>query len=173
MCVGEGGAGDITIVLQLRLEQTVGPRVPDGMDNPRIMKTNNTSKGQVWYRSLLIALLAVVSLAAMPGCIVMAAGAGAGAVAYVRGELNATVDSDYNRVVTAAGQAIKELEFAKVSENKDALQAVLVARTALDKKVEIKIANPGNKLTTIKIRVGVFGDEQLSQAVLAKIKAGL
>lgn len=135
---------------------------------------SKTTLSPIFSRLLLIVLLAGTSLAVLPGCVVLAAGAaGAGAVAYVRGELNATVDSDYNRVVKAAGRAIQELEFAKVSEQKDALQAVLVARTALDKKVEIKILNPGNKLTTIKIRVGLIGDEMLSQAVLAKIKAGL
>jgi len=135
---------------------------------------SNTSKGSVWSRSLVVTVLAMVSLVVLPGCIVVAAGAaGAGAVAYVRGDLSATLDHEYNQVVKAASRAIQELEFTKVSENKDALQAVLVAKTALDKKVEIKIANPGNKLTTIKIRVGFFGDEQLSQAVLARIKAGL
>jgi hypothetical protein len=133
------------------------------------MKTMTTRFAQ--YRSIFTALLMIGSLAVLPGCIVMAVGAGAGAVAYVRGELNATLDKDYNLVVKATAQALKELEFAKVSENKDALQAVFVARTALDKKVEIKLGNPGNKLTTIKIRVGIIGDEALSQAILAKIKA--
>lgn len=146
------------------------------MSEPRIilmtMKTNTAEL--TWYRSLIVALVMSLSLAVLPGCVVVAAGAaGAGAVAYVRGELSATVDGDYNRVVNAANRAIQELEFAKVSEHKDALNTVLVARTALDKKVEIRLANAGNKLTTIKIRVGVFGDEALSQAVLAKIKGAL
>lgn len=79
---------------------------------------------------------------------------------------------DYNSVVDATRVAIKELEFAKVSDNKDAFKALLVARTALDKKVEITIVNSGKNLTNIKIRVGVFGDEQLSLAILEKIKAG-
>lgn len=57
--------------------------------------------------------------------------------------------------------------------SKDALKAVLVARTAMDKKIEIAISNTGKKLTKIKIRVGVFGDEQLSMSILDKIKAGL
>ena len=52
-------------------------------------------------------------------------------------------------------------------------EAVLVARTALDKKVEVALTNSGNKLTDIKIRVGIFGDEQLSLSILEKIKSGL
>ena len=50
---------------------------------------------------------------------------------------------------------------------------MLVARTALDKKVGITLANSGKKLTSIKIRVGLFGDGALSLAILDRIKAGL
>jgi hypothetical protein len=122
---------------------------------------------------LLAAVLLGVSLAGLSGCLLAAAGAGASAVAYVRGDLETNLNVDYNRVVDSARSAIKDLEFARVSENKDALKAVLVARTALDKKVEITIANSGKKLTNIKIRVGIFGDESLSMAILDKVKAGL
>ncbi|MBI2497215.1 MAG: DUF3568 family protein [Opitutae bacterium] len=114
-----------------------------------------------------------ISLAGLSGCLAVAAGAGAGAVAYVRGELEANLNTDYNKVVNSARSAINDLEFAKVSENKDALKAILVARTAMDKKVEITITNSGKKLTNIKIRVGVFGDEALSMSILDRIKSGL
>jgi hypothetical protein len=123
-----------------------------------------------------LALLAGLSSAVLglTGCLAVAAGAGAaGAVAYVRGELETTLTSDYGRVVEATRGALKDLEFAKVSENKDALKAVMVSRTAMDKKVEITLANTGKNLTNIKIRVGVFGDEQMSMSILDKIKARL
>ena len=73
----------------------------------------------------------------------------------------------------AAREAIEQLEFAKMSDNKDALKAVLVSRTAQDKKVEITLQNNGKKITNVKIRVGVFGDEQLSISILDKIKSNL
>lgn len=125
------------------------------------------------FRRLLTAALLGTSLAGLSGCLAVAVGAGAGAVAYVRGDLEANLGSDYQQVVNATRDVLKELEFAPVSENKDALNAVLVARTAMDKKVEITITNSGKKLTSIKIRVGVFGDEKLSMAILDKVKAGL
>lgn len=136
------------------------------------MKTSLRPFTPALHRFLVVALLGI-SLAGLSGCIVAAAGAGAGAVAYVRGELEANLDKDYARVVEAARKAIGELEFAKVSDNKDALKAVLVARTALDKKVEITITSSGKKLTNIKIRVGLLGDQELSTAVLDKIKSEL
>ena len=120
---------------------------------------------------ILAALLALTGL--LHGCLVAAAGAGAGAVAYIRGDLEATLPKDYNKVVAATKESIGQLEFAKVSENKDALKAVLISRTALDKKVEITLTNSGKKQTSVKIRVGIFGDEQLSLAILDKIKSDL
>lgn len=132
-----------------------------------------SSYSSISFRRLLVAVLLSVSLAGLSGCLAVAAGAGAGAVAFVRGELETNLNTDYNKVVDSARSAIGELEFAKVSENKDALKAVMVARTAMDKKVEITITNSGKKLTNIKIRVGVFGDEALSMSILDKIKSGL
>jgi hypothetical protein len=114
-----------------------------------------------------------VVLVSLTGCMLAAAGAGAGAVAYARGELEASLAGDYDTVVEAARGAVADLEFARISETKDALKAVLVSRTAMDKKVEIALANSGKKLTSIKIRVGILGDEQLSLAILDKIKARL
>ena len=136
------------------------------------MKNNQCFPLPVLRRVLAASLLAM-SLVGLSGCLAVAAGAGAGAYAYVRGDLEANLNYDYNRVVDSARNAIKELEFARVSENKDALKAVLVARTALDKKVEITVTYSAKKLTNIKIRVGIFGDEQLSLSILDKIKAGL
>lgn len=102
------------------------------------------------------------------------AGAGAGAaVAYIRGDLDATVSAGYDKAVKAANAAVADLKFAKVSENKDALQAIIVARNAADKRVEIRVAKVGESVVIAKIRVGVFGDEALSLAILEKIKANL
>jgi hypothetical protein len=136
------------------------------------MKPNNPI-ASLSLRRLLAVILLGVSLAALSGCIAMAAGAGASAVAYARGDLETNLNYDYSKVVESARNAVKELEFARVSENKDALKAVLVARTAMDKKVEITITNSGKKLTNIKIRVGLFGDEALSMSILDKVKSGI
>jgi hypothetical protein len=109
------------------------------------------------------------------GCVAVAAGAvaGAGTVAYVRGQLNATVDKPFDDVARAASTALQQLQFIKSSEKKDALIAILTARTAEDRNVEIKVRRQSDKLTTIAIRVGLFGDETLSRIVLEKINANL
>lgn len=123
---------------------------------------------------LLVGSLLVASLALHAGCVVVAAGAaGAGAVAYIRGELETTLEGRLDNVHKAANRAVGQLEFAKISDRKDAFSANLVARTAQDKKVDIVLTKTGDNLTKVQIRVGVFGDEELSRAVLDKIKAAL
>jgi len=114
---------------------------------------------------------AALSLAS--GCLVIAAGAaGAGTVAYVRGELDATVGSDYERVIDASNRALEQVQFVRVSEKRDAFSAVIVTRTAEDKKVEIRITKEGDRLTKVQIRIGIFGNEERSRVILEKIQAG-
>jgi hypothetical protein len=125
------------------------------------------------FRKLLLIALAAIVLAGSSGCVVVAAGVGAGAVAYARGDLETVVTADYEKVVKAAREAVEQLEFTRVSDHKDALKAELVSRTALDKKVVITLQSGGKKITNVKIRVGLIGDEQLSIAILDKIKSNL
>jgi hypothetical protein len=116
----------------------------------------------------------LVSMLANSGCLAVAAGAGTGAaVAYVRGQLEATTPHDFEPVVTATNLAIQQLQFAKVSERKDALLDTIIVRNAADKKIEIRLENSARNLTKIRIRIGIFGDEPLSIAIFEKIKANL
>ena len=119
----------------------------------------------------MLAFAALVLIPALTGCVLVAAGAGAGTVAYMGRDLDVTLPNDYSKVVKAVEEAVPQLEFTKVSEQKDALKAVIVSRTALDKKVEITISNQGKKSTRVVIVVGLIGDKELSIAILEKIKS--
>ena len=132
------------------------------------MKTNSFRRSC----AILGVSVMLVAAGATTGCLAVAAGAGAGAaVAYVRGELKATVSAGYEATVQAVNSAVKDLEFAKVSEKHDALEDIIVARTAADKKVEIRTEHLTRDSTTVKIRVGLLGDESLSITILDKIKS--
>ena len=120
-----------------------------------------------------LCILALATVPFLSGCIVIAAGAGAGAVAYVRGELDSSVENDLEAVYKSAQNALAKLEFAKINEHKSGVDAQLVARTALDKRVEIKLTKVTDSLTKVQIRVGLVGDQDLSLMILEKIKAGL
>jgi len=117
----------------------------------------------------LLGLLSVINT----GCIAVAAGAGAGAVAYVHRDLETTLSFDLEKTTKAAVEAIGNLKFTKVSEKQDALQAELIARTAQDRRIEIRLTAVDKKSTLVKIRVGVFGEERTSQAILEAIKDNL
>lgn len=126
------------------------------------------------FSTCLFSAVLVASAALQSGCFIVAAGAaGAGAVAYVRGELETTLSGSYDAVERAANRAIEQLQLVKINERKDAFIAVITARTADDKKVEIKITKLATETTKVQIRVGVFGDEAKSLAILDKIKAAI
>jgi len=94
-------------------------------------------------------------------------------VAWVQGRLDATLDANFDRAESAANRAVAQLQFAKISEEKDALTATLTVRTAEDKKVVIKIVRVGAAASQAQIRVGIFGDQTLSLTILEKIRANL
>lgn len=134
---------------------------------------NSTRSLQLLRRGLLAAGLTSI-LFLQSGCFIVAAGAaGAGAVAYVRGELQVSLPNDYENVVRATNRAIEQLQFVKISERKDALSDKVEARTAQDKKIVIELTKVADKLTKVEIRVGLVGNEQVSQTILDKIKANL
>jgi hypothetical protein len=126
-------------------------------------------------RPVRLALLAGVlsALALTSGCILAAVGAGAAAVGYVEGSLTAPLTTGLDPAARAGNAAIQQLGFAKVSEKKEATSDVIVARTGTDKRIEVKVEFVTNEVTKVTIRVGTFGDEALSMAILDKIKANL
>ena len=126
----------------------------------------------VWKSWVMLAVMALLPL--LSGCVAVLAGAaGAGAVAWVEGRLDATLDANFDQAEKAADRAVTQLQFVKVNEEKDALTATLIARTAEDKKIEIKVVRAGDTTSRVQISVGVFGDEGQSLAILDKIKANL
>jgi hypothetical protein len=123
-----------------------------------------------WAAAVVLGATALLS----SGCLLLAAGAaGAGTVAYVRGELAASLGNELGAVVKATNRTIEQLKFAKIAESADALSARFTARTAQDKKIEIVLTKVGEDLTKMEIRVGVFGDEDVSMTILSKIKSNL
>jgi len=127
-------------------------------------------------------LLILVLLAACPfiltGCLAAAAvggaaAAGAGTVAYIKGELKATEEATLNKTWEATVTAIDELQFLVVNKLKDNVSAELESKTADNKTVKIQLKRVTDNLTDISIRIGTFGDESLSRYILSKIEAKL
>jgi hypothetical protein len=121
------------------------------------------------------AVIAFSSVAAVQsGCIFLVAGAAAGGVAYVKGDLNATVSYPVGKVEKATVKALKsDLKFISISESEDATSAVYSFRNAKDEKITVKLDMVDDNSTKICIRIGTFGDESLSNLILSKIQKRL
>ena len=115
----------------------------------------------------LVALLAALGAS---GC---ATNGASSPLAYVRGDLDATLSVPLESALRATHRAVTQLEFSPVSERKDFLLAIVVARNAADKKIEIRLERDADSTTRMRIRVGAFGDEALAVATYTKISANL
>ena len=129
-------------------------------------------------QKLLILVLLAASPFILTGCLAAAAvggaaAAGAGTVAYIKGELKATEEATLNKTWEATVAAIDELQFLVVNKLKDNVSAELESKTADNKTVKIQLKRVTDNLTDISIRIGTFGDESLSRYILSKIEAKL
>ena len=128
-------------------------------------------------RTVLTVSVLGLCLVLQSGCALFLVGAGAaagvGTYKWYNGELSSVESAPMDKAWAASQAAMKDLEFAITEQGKDSLSAHLTARTAQDKKVTVTLKKQTEKLTEIKIRVGTFGDEAMSNQVLVKIKSHL
>jgi hypothetical protein len=122
------------------------------------------------FTALLGVLLLINS-----GCaaVLVGSGAGAGTVAYVMGELKSTEEASLNKATQATQKALEDLEFVITSEKKEPYSAEFVAYETNDTKIVVKLKRLTGKFTEISIRVGLFGDESLSQLFLERVRKNL
>jgi hypothetical protein len=113
----------------------------------------------------------------LTGCALLLVGAGSAAgaagVAWVRGDLEATLNADPRQIEQAAIKAFEELSIPLVSSKSSALDGEVIGRTATDTKVSIKIESTETDKSRISIRVGTFGDQQMSRRLLDEIQQQL
>ncbi len=111
------------------------------------------------------------------GCTVLAIGAGAaagaGTVAYLKGELKTNVDASLDKTFRAAEDAVKEMAWSITERTEGVARCKVLAKGAGDKRVEVNLRKLTPKATEIGIRVGVFGDEALSRKLLEAIQKRL
>lgn len=133
-----------------------------------------TSRSLAFQPRVWLAVLALGAGTLLSGCVaVAAAGAATAGVVWVRGALETHHERDLARVHRATQAALKELEFAIITDRKSAIDAEVVARTALDKKVTVTLKQVTPNTTKMSIRVGLMGDEAMSNLILARIREKL
>ncbi|MBT8346908.1 MAG: DUF3568 domain-containing protein [Desulfofustis sp.] len=107
----------------------------------------------------------------LSGCgVLLIGGAAAGTVGYVSGDLKATLEGRFEKVVEATDSAINDNSITQVTKDETQHNAIYELRTLQDDKVALSIVRASRDLTNITIRVGVFGDEPLSRRILTQIE---
>ncbi|TAL07312.1 MAG: DUF3568 family protein [Verrucomicrobia bacterium] len=123
---------------------------------------------------LLVGLMLGIALLAQSGCALFVVGGavavGAGGYAYYSGELKGVESAPLDKVFDASVAAMGDLKFPITSQQKDAINGQLTARTATDLKVSIRFKAVSENTTEVRIRVGSFGDRALSYTVLENIR---
>ena len=123
-------------------------------------------------KSKLLAMLGVASLlVSIPsGCVFLFAGAaGAGTVAYVGGDLEATSEKSVDEVYAAVEATCKELEFDIFEHEKKEFTGMVMAMSDFG-KVTIRVKGKSPEETHVSVRVGTFGDKGASKLIMDKLK---
>lgn len=118
---------------------------------------------------LLFLVVSCMSLCGS-GCALALVGAGAGTVAYIKGDFESVEPYTVNEVFVAAKAALDDLGIARINDEEDALSAQITARDASDKKVSVSIKYLTDATSELTIRVSVFGDESKSKKIYLKIR---
>ncbi len=124
------------------------------------------------FISLCMLAAVVLAVPFFSGCTTVTYGAN-GAAVYVRGELESSTSYNLDRTYEAARRALADMKLAVTTDKKSGVDAELVSRTALDKKVTVQLERITDVVTKVHIRVGLVGDQPLSLTILEKINAEL
>ena len=121
----------------------------------------------------IVAGLAIGVMISQAGCLVLAAaGAGAGTVAYTRGDLETTSSKSVAEVYKVIEASCKDMDFEIYKQEQKVFSGLIVANSDFG-KVAFTINGKSPTKTDLSIRVGTFGDKDASQLILNKIKPRL
>jgi hypothetical protein len=145
-----------------------------------VVRQEGLSRGELDMNNAKVTVLFLVVLLSLcsSGCLWLAVGAagagvGVGTYAYVRGELEAAYASGYNETWAATLAALDALEIRKKSATRDAFGGSINAARADGTSIKIKVTPVSPAHTSVKIRVGFFGNRTMSEGIADQIGAKL
>ncbi|HLO42161.1 MAG TPA: DUF3568 family protein [Phycisphaerales bacterium] len=123
-------------------------------------------------KSVLV-LAAFSGLAILPACSSTSGSSSAKTTATetstITGRSTMTASVGLDSAYAAAKDAISELQFVQTQDNKDALTAVLKAKTADNKTVTVTLTRKSDTITDVEVDAGVI-DRSLAQKTLDTIR---
>jgi uncharacterized protein DUF3568 len=126
-----------------------------------------------WQTILSVGVL--VAMCVLSGCAAAvlagaAGGAGVGTAAYIEGEDSRVHSANLDQTWTATLDALNQMNIRVEKSDKDALGGTVEAKRADGTDVKIKEEPAEGNTTRVKIRIGVFGDQDGSEAIQDKIR---
>lgn len=117
----------------------------------------------------------ILTIFAFGGCVALAVGAaaGAGGYAYIKGALEKNVDYSLEQSHRAALAALKDLKMEIKEDTLNINDAQVTARGKDKESISVVIESLTERSSKIKVRVGVFGDQDKSQVILNAIQKRL
>ena len=126
-------------------------------------------------RKIALALVMTLTLSSIlfsSGCIIAAVGA-VGGVFYAKGAMESTLKNTPTEIAAATEKAFKELKITKLSAAASDLESEVTGRSTTDKKIAVISKAKDDTFSSISIRVGTFGDKDMSETIFRKIKSNL
>lgn len=125
-------------------------------------------------RRAAVLTLLLSSLFFCNGCfLILGAGAGIGGYSYVKGELSRAYAAGLDPTWSAVQQTLSELALRITDKQKDGLGGTVEAQRADGTRISLRV-EPGERgATTVRVRVGVFGDRKASEDILSRIARNL
>jgi len=128
----------------------------------------DAGKYRVMLWLLPVLLLAGCTTAAMIG---VGAGAGVGTYSYTRGELALDYPHPFDRTWEASLAAVERLDIQLIQEGRDSLGGKITGKRTDGKVVVIKVKDKGLGVTRVAVRVGTFGNREVSRKIQETILA--
>lgn len=125
----------------------------------------------------ILSILLLFSFA-IQGCAVVAgveleAAAASGVMAYRDGELETAYAAPYNQTWKATIKAMEKMNLKVTHTHKGATEGIVESKQADGTKVTTRLKSSSRDVTSMKIRVGILGDEESSRTIDRYIRAEL
>lgn len=123
--------------------------------------------------ALIISGCAILSGGCLAAWIVGSAAVGIGTYSYLNGELERKYPVGFDNAWQGAVTAMEQLQFSRESSNRDGLAGRLESRRADGTPITVTFELISDKVTSIRVRVGMFGDQEISERIHERIKDNL
>jgi len=132
-----------------------------------------------WKRGFVLILMMITALAGTGCALFVVAGAGAaagvGTAQYIGGELKQAYAAPLDKTWNASLAAVEELKMSPTEKYFDNLDQnrVIKGKTEEKKDFQIALEAMAKDVTMVKVRIGVFGDEDYSKKIQEAIAKNL